>query len=1224
MNTGTEYKYRNPFGIAAAMAVAMVGVLLGLPSAAVAQTVVHAQLSATGVNASQRTTLTGSVPLLSRYAKDTGKLSSSETLKSMKLVLKRGSAEKAALQSFLSDVQNPASTNYHKWLTPAEFGARFGASDADIAAISQWLTASGLHVDGISKSRTVITFSGTEAQFESAFRAEMHRYTVNGESRVANSSYISVPAALAPAVVGVATLGNVKFRPTHTSPSVATRTASGLWQKSNSTSTLAKSSGISTKATPQFTMDYGGNKYPMVGPYDFAEIYGVKPLWNNGYTGTGQSIAIVAESNIAKSDVDAFRAAFGLPETKLNVIVLGDDPGLDSTGAEGEAALDVQWAGALAPDATINLLVAESTTTDTGILVAAEYAIDHDLSPIIDVSWGACELGLGDSGNQYFEDLWSQAAAQGISVMVSSGDAGSVACDQNQYYANYGQQVNGIASPEHVTAVGGTDFYGNVEGASKYWNVNNDPTTLQSAKSYLTESTWNNSCVNPLILLNAAGFGLTETTSGDICDYEYSFLNTVGGGGGISLCTSSDQASQSSCTGGHPAPAWQYGFAGIDSSSKRHLPDVSFFAGSGLWGSAYVYCEADAATDTICVNDNGSMTALTAGGTSFGAPAFAGVVALLNQQQGGRQGNINKYLYSLAAKQYADSTLAANCQSGSGGDTSSCIFHDTVTGSISEPCTAGTVVDPSTGAICTAIDNWNWLGATPGYTAVQGYDAATGLGSVNVSNLAANWASAVSANLSTVTTYNIEGATSIPYGTTSSALVNVKAGSGSTSPSGPVALMSVESDGSTLSVSGANLNNGSAAVSFNQLTPGTHQLYANYGGDATFGSSVSSPATFTVTKAETALSVEASAATISAPGSSTLVIKVQTASTALNPTGNAVVTNLTTGNVIGSGAVSAYTDAATGNSWSVLSFKVTGPMLAAGDNVLSVAYAGDANYLQAAAQTITVNYKPVYTVTASSTAMDIALGTSSQATATITIAAAGGKVDPSVLSLACQTASSVSGLSCSFSTPVQNADGTVSSTLTLTAHNPQTNTTTSALHVAPSILKKGASLMMLALGGLFWGGRRHLLRGLRMGLMMLVLVALAVLAACGGSAKSTPVVVNQLSVSASSVSYGSNLTLTSSLSTVANKSTPGGTVLFYDGANLLGSAAVSGGKASLTVNSLSVGTHSLTASYSGDTTFMPSTSAAASVSVTLSTTLNINVSDTAGNLSTLSLPVTIH
>jgi hypothetical protein len=167
------------------------------------------------------------------------------------------------------------------------------------------------------------------------------------------------------------------------------------------------------------------------------------------------------------------------------------------------------------------------------------------------------------------------------------------------------------------------------------------------------------------VLANKAAFGLTETTNGEICSNEFSFLNTVGGSGGISLCTRSDGADQSTCTGGYPAPAWQQSFLPAASATKRHVPDVSFFAGAGIWGTAYVYCEADGATGPTCVNNNGTMTALIAGGTSFAAPSFAGVVALLNAQQGGRQGNINKYLYALAAKQFADPVLSVNCQSGS-------------------------------------------------------------------------------------------------------------------------------------------------------------------------------------------------------------------------------------------------------------------------------------------------------------------------------------------------------------------------------------------------------------------------------------------------------------------------------------------------------------------------------------------------------------------------------
>lgn len=963
-------------------------VLSGLMASAKAQAPVsHARLSAAVVDNAQRVKLSGAAPLVATHAKDQGRLASDEPLRSMKLVLRRGTAEKAALQDYLAQVQNPASTNYHVWLTPEMVGQRFGASDEDVAAISNWLQQQGFTVDGVSKSRTVITFSGAEAQFESAFGTEMHRYAVNGETRVANSGVPSVPLALSPAIVGIATLGNAKFQPAHTKPMLATRDASGLWHKQQAPQSGTTEPGV---VTPQFTTQINGSNYPMLGPADFGVIYGVQSLWTSGKQGAGQSIAIVAESNIAKSDIDAFRASFGLPATNLNVTVIGPDPGLDVLdGTESEADLDVEWAGAIAPAATINLLVAGSTNTAAGIQIAAEYAVDNNLSPVLDVSYGACELGLQAAGNQYYEDLWAQAAAQGISVMIASGDAGSVACDQGQYYSFYGQQVSGLASTEYATAVGGTDFYGNIDGAS-HWNLNNNPTTLQSALGYITESPWNDSCANPLVLANKADFGLTETTNGQICSNEFSFLNTVGGSGGISLCTSSDGADQSTCTGGYPAPAWQRSFLPAASATKRHVPDVSFFAGAGIWGTAYAYCEADGATGPTCVNNNGTMTALIAGGTSFAAPSFAGVVALLNAQQGGRQGNINKYLYALAAKQFADPVLSVNCQSGSTQNNSACIFHDVITGSIAEPCSLGTLVDLLSGAPCTAENPGDYEGITPGYTAGVGFDTATGLGSINVANLLSNWASVVALNSASLTTASIVGASTVPYGTTSTATINVKAASGTTTPTGPISLLSLESSGSTLALAAGYLSSGAVQVSFDSLTPGSHQIYASYGGDPTFGSSSSTPATFVVAKGATTLAALASNPSVTATNSSTIAVKVQTSSGALNPTGAITFVNQTTGATLGSAALTAYVDPASGHSWSEASFQISGSSLASGSNVIAASYVGDSNYLAAANQMLTIGYQPFYTLTSGSSSLSIDVSQTSQTSDTITIGTSNG------------------------------------------------------------------------------------------------------------------------------------------------------------------------------------------------------------------------------------------
>jgi hypothetical protein len=1197
---------------------ALAGCLAGwLPAAHAQAPVTHERLSAAVVDNTQRVQLRGAAPLVATYGKDQGRLSANEPLRSMKLVIRRGTAETAALKDYLAQVQNPASALFHAWLTPEMVGQRFGASDEDIAAISNWLQQQGLTVDGVSKGRTVITFSGSEAQFESAFGTAMHRYLVNGETRIANSATPSVPAALSPAIVGIATLGNARFHPAHTNPTLSTRDASGRWHRQQNPLPGT------AHAAPQFTQQINGNEEPTLGPADFGAIYDVKPLWASGKLGAGQSIAIVAESNIATSDVDAFRKAFGLPATNLNITVLGPDPGLDnSSGAEGEADLDVQWAGAVAPAATIDLLVAGSTATDEGIQIAAEYAIDNNLSPVLNVSYGACELGLQEAGNQYFEDLWSQAAAQGISVMVASGDAGSTACDQGQFTASYGQQVSGLASTEYATAVGGTDFSGNVDG-SAHWNLTNDPVTLQSVLGYITESPWNDSCANPLVLKYASDFGLTETTSGQICSNEFAFLNTVGGGGGVSLCTSSDGANQVSCTGGHPAPAWQQSFLPAATASNRHLPDVSLFSGAGLWGSAYAYCEADASSSTSCINTNGTMTTLTAGGTSFAAPALAGIFALLDAQQGSRQGNADKYLYALAAKQFADPVLSVNCQSGSSRNDSACIFHDVVTGSNAVPCVVGTLVDVASGANCMPENPGDYEGITPGYAAAAGFDSATGLGSIDAANLLANWASAVALDSASVTTHSIPGASNVAYGTAVAATINVKAASGSATPTGPVSLLSLESSGSILAIASGVLSGGTAGVSFASLTPGSHQIYATYGGDASFGASSSTPTAFVVTQAPTALTVVASKPTITATNSSTVIVKVQTASRALNPTGTITFLNQTTGATLGSSALTPYVDPASGNSWSEASLQLSGSSLASGTNVIAASYLGDSNYLAAAGQTVSVSYQPLYTLTSSSASLAIVVAQSSQTVDSLTIGTSNGTaLNPSSLSLSC-AGLSASGLSCSFSPLTVSSSGVATSTLTLTASG-GIGTPFVKNHPANLFPLKGAGSLALACVAFLWIGRKRTLIALRAAPLAMLLIALGTLAGCGNSPKTTsPVVSNLLTVSSATPAYGSALTMTSMLNPANNPAQPGGTVLFYDGAVLLGSSPVSGGKASLTTSSLSVGTHALSSSYSGDSTFMPSTSTAVSVDVSLSTSVKVSVVDTAGNLTSLVLPVTV-
>ncbi len=424
--------------------------------------------------------LKGNVHPLARLEFDHGPVAGAQPLNRMLLLLQRSSDQELALRQLLDDQQSKSSPNYHAWLTPDQFGKQFGPADADIQAITQWLTSQGFAGINVGLGRQVIEFSGTAGQVRNAFRVEIHRFVVNNEEHMANATDPQIPAALSPVVAGVVSLHNFP-RKSH---------AKVLGQFRHS---LGK-----TGLEPLFTFPNprNGNNFYGLGPGDFATIYNSKPLIASGNNGAGQTIAIVGETNINVQDVQQFRTMFGLSANfdATNVVLNGEDPGITSIGEEGEADLDVEWSGAAAPGATVKFVVSASTPASAGIDLSALYIVEHNLAGVMSESYGDCENDLGSAGNAFYNSLWEQAAAQGITVILSSGDGGSAGCDDFNapQPATHGLAVSGLASTPFNVSVGGTDF-DQVNNWVAYWNPTNDPTGT-SAKSYIPEIPWSENC----------------------------------------------------------------------------------------------------------------------------------------------------------------------------------------------------------------------------------------------------------------------------------------------------------------------------------------------------------------------------------------------------------------------------------------------------------------------------------------------------------------------------------------------------------------------------------------------------------------------------------------------------------------------------------------------------------------------------------------------------------
>ena len=621
-----------------------------LPPRSLAQSGPAAARITQPVDESQLTVLKGNTYFLAQAQYDRGPAPASLPMNRMLLVLRRSTDQEAALQQLLAQQQDHSSPNYHQWLTPQQFGQRFGPADQDIQTITSWLQSHGFLVPRIPNGRTVIEFSGSASQVQEALHTAIHQYVVpaaNGtESHWANSSDPQIPTALTPVVVGVRSL--------HNFPATPMNHFAGVFQKDKESGKIVPAE---PPAIPQFTPGSGcgilGGPCEALGPYDLATIYDISPLWNAAapIDGTGQTIAIVGETDINPADWTAFWNVFGVatPEGTLNIIYDGPDPGFQ--GDEPEADIDTQWSSAVAKGATIDFVVSESTEATLGVDLSAEFIVDNDLAPVMSESYGICELGIGTAGNAYYNALWQQASAQGITVLVSSGDQGSAVCDRGASAAKYGLAVNGFGSTPYNVSVGGTDF-NDLTTTSKYWNATNNANQA-NAKGYIPEMTWNDTCTNSEIFTY---FGTTtaEQTCNNFTAQGDGFLGVAGGSGGVSNCTSSNGSTQSSCTGGYAKPSWQSG-TGVPSDGKRDVPDVSLFASNRFNNSFYIVCESD--VNGPCNLSNGRFSGY--GGTSVSTPAFAGIIALINQKTGERQGNANYVFYKMAA------TASNSCNSSS-------------------------------------------------------------------------------------------------------------------------------------------------------------------------------------------------------------------------------------------------------------------------------------------------------------------------------------------------------------------------------------------------------------------------------------------------------------------------------------------------------------------------------------------------------------------------------
>lgn len=586
------------------------------------------------IDESQMTSLRGNVHPMARAQFDRGRLNPSMAMAGVSLTFKLSASQQAALDRLLSEQRDPASPNYHKWLTTEQYAARFGMSQGDLDRVTSWLQSQGFTDIQIARSRTRVSFAGTVARVEAAFRTELHDYEVNGETHFANATEPALPAAFAGTVLAVQHLNNFSPKP--------------------------RAHG--NKISPRFTSSQTGNHF--LTPADFATIYDLKPLYDAGIDGTGVTIVVIGQTSINVSDVNTFRQLSGLSSNPPQIL---QTPG---TGASAscstdldEAAVDIEWAGGVAKGASILYDYSGVGTGCTGgtcsctnrnsnAFDALQDAIENNRGEVVSLSYGNCEANLGTANVQSLQQLAQLANSQGQTITAASGDSGAADCEgATSTSATTGLAVDVPASIPEVTGVGGTEFTGDSSGVvtgtppntnagadAPYWaGTTGSADDLSSAMAYIPEMAWNDTA--------AAG-------------------NLAATGGGVSTVFAK--------------PTWQAALTPAD--AHRDVPDVSL-NGSPAHDS-YLICSQGWCNSGSFRNPNSTPTAnlLDAiGGTSVGSQVFAGIVAMLDQgTEPNRLGNVNPTLYSLAASTASKSA-----------------FHDIVSGDNMVPCTSGTPNCPS-------------------------------------------------------------------------------------------------------------------------------------------------------------------------------------------------------------------------------------------------------------------------------------------------------------------------------------------------------------------------------------------------------------------------------------------------------------------------------------------------------------------------------------------------
>jgi subtilase family serine protease len=563
-----------------------------------------AALSAARSSASSALARVGSAVRLPAGAANLGALPATQKLQ---LSIALQPSDPAALQAFATAVSTPGSPDYRHYLTVPEFASRFGASDQQIAALRSSLKASGLSVGDTYANHLAIPVSGTAAQVENAFSTSLARVRLpGGRISYLNTSAPRLAPSVASAVVGVVGLdGTVRDQ------SAIQRHSTGLRRLGRSTSKADQPNVGPTGALPcQAAKDDAANN----GGYTadtISSAYQFTSMYASGDQGAGQNVALFELQPYDPTDIATYQACYGttVPVNQVNVDG-GPGPYQVGTSDDGEAALDIELAIATAPGATVT--VYQAPNNGTGAIDMYNKIVSDNTSKVISSSWGSCEANHAAGGGAQIKaenNTFMEAATQGQTIFIASGDSGSAACYQGDH-SNTSLSVQDPSAQPFATAVGGTTLFSGSEQNPVFYTPGSSP----------IESVWNDGTSQSGDASASTG-GLS--TQWPMPAYQQNAASSVGVINANSITP------------------------GISCGSQycREVPDVS--------------ANADAATG-YAVYANGQNTAngggwTIIGGTSAAAPLWAGYTALVNATptcRGLTVGFMNPFLYSVAGSNY--------------------------------------------------------------------------------------------------------------------------------------------------------------------------------------------------------------------------------------------------------------------------------------------------------------------------------------------------------------------------------------------------------------------------------------------------------------------------------------------------------------------------------------------------------------------------------------------